>query len=139
MSDNTLRAGDELAGPAYLLDDAAAQAYSAGVQEASPRKRKNIHSDSEAAARAGFSRPIAAGEQTIALVMELVVARFGERFYHGGSFEVSLVRPVFYGDTVTARARVERIQDRFAELSIRVENQDAEAVLMGVARAPVDS
>ncbi|HUY27172.1 MAG TPA: MaoC family dehydratase [Candidatus Binataceae bacterium] len=129
--------GSELAAAPYLLDADAAEAYGQSVKEPPRRRAKNIHSDPDAAAKAGFSKPIAAGEQTIALMMQLLADRFGEDFYRGGRFEVALVKPVLYGDTLNARARVERIANGFAELSIRVDNQRGEAVLTGTARAPV--
>ncbi|HVA80209.1 MAG TPA: MaoC family dehydratase [Candidatus Binataceae bacterium] len=129
--------GSEIAAAPYLLDADAAEAYGLSVKEAPGRSAKNIHSDPEAAARAGFSKPIAAGEQTIAVMMQLLADRFGEDFYRGGRFEVALVKPVLYGDTLNARARVERIANGFAELSMRVDNQRGEAVLTGTARAPI--
>jgi hypothetical protein len=129
--------GDEIAAAPYLLDDAAGEAYTASVEEPPRRRSKNIHSDPEAAAKAGFTKPIAAGEQTIALMIQAIADRFGENFFRGGRFEVALIKPVLYGDTLSARARVERIVNGFAEMTLRVENQRAEAVLTGTARAPV--
>jgi acyl dehydratase len=132
-----LAEGDELAATPYMLDADAAEAYGKSVKEPARRRAKNIHSDPAAAAAAGFAKPIAAGEQTIALMMQLIAERFGENFYRGGRFEVALIKPVLYGDTLNARARVERIANGFAELSVRVENQRGEAVLTGTARAPL--
>ncbi|MGH7778844.1 MAG: MaoC/PaaZ C-terminal domain-containing protein [Candidatus Binataceae bacterium] len=131
--------GEELVAAPYLLDADAAEAYGKSVKEPPRRRIKNIHSDPAAAAEAGFAKPIAAGEQTIALVIQLIADRCGEAFYRGGRFEAALVKPVLYGDTLRAFARVERIANGFAELSIRVENQHGEAVLTGVARAPIAS
>jgi acyl dehydratase len=52
----------------------------------------------------------------------------------GGRIEVALTKPVLFGDTLTSRARVERIVDsERAELKIRVENQRGEEVLVGSA------
>lgn len=132
-----LNEGDEITAAPYLLDAAAADAYSASVKEPQRRRSKNIHSDPQAAAAAGFAKPIAAGEQTIAVMMQLIADRFGESFYRGGRFEAVLIKPVLYGDTLAARAKVERIANGFAELSMRVENQRGEAVLTGTARAPL--
>ena len=139
MSDQSrhLNEGDVIAAAPYLLDAAAAEAYGASVKEPSHRRSKNIHSDPQAAAEAGFAKPIAAGEQTIAVMMQLIADRFGGDFYRGGRFEVALIRPVLYGDTLAAWAKVERIANGFAELSMQVENQRGEAVLTGTARAPL--
>jgi len=137
QENQNLAEGDEIAATPYLLDAAAAEAYGTSVQEPPRRRTKNIHSDPAAAAEAGFAKPIAAGEQTIAVMMQLIADRFGENFYRGGRFAVALIKPVLYGDTLNACARVERIANGFAELSLRVENQRGEAVLSGTARAPL--
>jgi acyl dehydratase len=134
-ADNKIRPGAAFAAAPYLLDEAAAHAYERGVKEPERRSRpENIHTDTEAAARAGFTRPIAAGEHTIAVMMQLLVDRFGAGLLRGGSYEVALVKPVFYGDTLAAHAEVERVEDGCAALRIRVENQDRAAVLTGTAR-----
>ncbi len=126
--------GEELAASPYLLDEAAAEAYQRGIQEPRRLWRKNIHSDRDAAARAGFSAPIAAGEQTIAVAMQLIVDRFGERFFRGGSFDVALIKPVFFGDTIIAHARAARAGNDHLELDVWVDNQDGVRVLAGTAR-----
>ena len=128
--------GSEFSAAPYLLDDAAAQAYERGVKEPPRRWRTNIHTDRDAASKAGFTAPIAAGEHTIALAMQLIVDRFGERFMHGGVFEVALIKPVLFGDTLTVHARVARADERNLELDLRVENQKGEPVLTGTARVP---
>ena len=51
----------------------------------------------------------------------------------GGRIEVSLTRPVLYGDTLTSHARVVSIDADRAQLEIDVENQRAEKVLTGTA------
>jgi acyl dehydratase len=134
MSD--IAPGAEFAAKPYLLDDAAAQAYQRGVREPQRRRRENIHTDTAAAAKAGFTAPIAAGEHTIAVAMQLIVDRFGEKFLRGGSFDVALIKPVLFGDTITAHAHVERVESDGIHLSIRVDNQDGAQVLTGVARVP---
>lgn len=130
-----IKPGAELSGAPYLLDDAAAEAYELGVKGPERRSRpKNIHTDPAAAGRAGFVRPIAGGEQTIAVMMQLLVDRFGIGFLRGGGYDVALIKPVLYGDTLVAHAQVESVKDGTAALKIRVENQNREDVLTGSAR-----
>jgi len=132
---NEIAAGAEFAAAPYILDDEAAHAYECGVKEPSRRvRRQNIHTDRDAAAKAGFRAPIAAGEHTIAVAMQLIVDRFGERFLRGGGFDVALVKPVLFGDTIVAHARVASIADGHLDLDIWVENQDGARVLTGTAR-----
>lgn len=128
--------GESFSAEPYLLDEEAAQAYEFGIREPARRRRRNIHSDREAAAKAGFRAPIAAGEHTIAVAMQLIVDRFGERFFRGGCFDVSLIKPVFFSDTITPHARVAAERDGNLEMELWVENQDGARVLSGTARVP---
>ena len=130
-----IRLGAELVSQPYLLDAAAAKAYGEGIE--SPRRRasrRSIHDDKDAARDAGFVAPIAAGEQTVAVMAQFLADNFGMRFVRGGRIEVALTKPVLFGDTLTSHARIDRIVgDERAELKIRVENQRGEEVLVGSA------
>ena len=132
-----IRLGAEIISRPYVLDAAAAKAYGEGIESPQRRgSRRSIHDDKDAAASAGFVAPIAAGEQTIAVMAQFLADNFGMRFVRGGRIEVALTKPVLFGDTLTSRARVERIvglDGELAELRIRVENQRGEDVLVGSA------
>ena len=129
-----IRIGAELVSPPYLLDAAAAKAYIEGIEEPPRRRpRGNIHDDNDAARKAGFAAPIAAGEQTIAIVAQFLADNFGMRFMRGGRIEVSLTKPVFYGDTLTSRAKIVSLDADRAGLEIQVDNQRGEQVLTGIA------
>ena len=133
-SPGEIRIGAELVSPPYLLDAAAAKAYIEGIEEPPRRRpRGNIHDDNDAARKAGFAAPIAAGEQTIAIVAQFLADNFGMRFMRGGRIEVSLTRPVFYGDTLTSRAKIVSVDADRAGLEIQVDNQRGEQVLTGIA------
>jgi acyl dehydratase len=133
-STEQIKLGAEIKSAPYLLDDAAADAYRRAL-DSPPRRRppRNIHSDPVAASRAGFSAPIAAGEQTLAVIAEWLAARFGARFMRGGRIEVSLTRPVFYGDTLVSHAVAAKKEKGLTLLNIWVENQHGERVLEGNA------
>jgi len=129
-----IRIGAELVSAPYLLDAAAAKAYHDGIElPARRRPRANIHDDQDAARKAGFTAPIAGGEQTIAIVAQFLADKFGLRFVRGGRIEVSLTRPVLYGDTLTSHAKIVSIDADRAQLEIDVENQRGEKVLTGTA------
>jgi acyl dehydratase len=120
----------------YLLDAAAAKAYQNGVEgPARRRPPRGIHDDKDAARKAGFVAPIAGGEQTIAVMAQFLADNFGMRFVRGGRIEVSLTRPVIFGDTLTSRAKIVSVDanSNRAELQIHVENQRGEQVLTGIA------
>ena len=130
-----IRLGAELVSQPYVLDAAAAKAYGEGIE--SPRRRasrRSIHDDKDAARDAGFVAPIAAGEQTIAVIAQFLADNFGMRFVRGGRLEVALTKPVLFGDTLISHARIERIVDgERVELKIRIKNQHGEEVLVGSA------
>jgi len=131
---HAIAVGDQRTSQPYLLDADAAEAYGRALD--SPRRRrppKNIHSDPDAAAKAGFTAPIAAGEQTVAVIGQFLAAEFGMRFLRGGRIDVSLTRPVLYGDTLVSHALADREDAELLHLKIWVENQNGDRVLEGTA------
>ncbi|MGE0697475.1 MAG: SDR family oxidoreductase [Hyphomicrobiaceae bacterium] len=98
-----------------------------------------LHVDPEYAARTHFRRPVAHGFLHASLLSSLV----GMKLPGDGALYLSqsldFTRPVFAGDTVTARGRVERIDRDARTLTIRttIINQDGEPVLDGEARVNV--
>ena len=129
-----IRIGAELVSAPYLLNAASANAYHDGLEQP-PRRapRRGIHDDKAAAHKAGFVAPIAGGEQTIAIIAQFLADKFGMRFLRGGRIEVSLTRPVFFGDTLTSRAKILSTDSQKAHLQIHVETQRGEHVLIGSA------
>jgi MaoC dehydratase-like protein len=126
--------GAELVAQPYALDAGAAKAYHEAIEH--PRRRRTrggIHDDNDAARKAGFNAPIAGGAQTIAVITQFLADNFGMRFMRGGRIEVSLTKPVFYGDTLTARAKIVSIDADRTQLQIQVDNQRGEDVLVGTA------
>jgi hypothetical protein len=132
--------GRELVSKPYLLDAAAAKAYGEGIEGPPHRApRVNIHTDDEAARKAGFRAPIAGGEQTYAVMANFILDSFGVGFLRGGRLEAALVKPVFYGDTLTMHARIVDEKSPQVHLEVWTENQRGERVLIGSARVPRDS
>ncbi len=62
------------------------------------------------------------------------------RFVRGGRIEVSLTRPVLFGDTLTSHAKIVSVDTdaNRAELLIQVANQRGEQVLTGTAAVRID-
>jgi acyl dehydratase len=126
--------GAELESTPFLLDADSAEAYNRALDSPPRRKRpKNIHSDAGAAAKAGFTAPIAGGEQTFALIAQFLASKFGTRFLRGGRIDISLTRPVLYGDSLVSHAVVEREEKELLRLKIWIENQHGDRVLEGTA------
>src|SRR5580704_18818635 len=129
-----IRIGAELVSAPYLLDEATAKAYHDGIERPARRRPpRGIHDDQDAAHKAGFVAPIAGGEQTIAIIAQFLADNFGMRFVRGGRIEVSLTRPVLFGDTLTSHVKIVSIDEDHAQLEIDVENQRGEKVLTGTA------
>ena len=129
-----IRIGAELVSAPYVLDAAAAKLYQDGIEGPTRRRpRGGIHDDKDAARKAGFVAPIAGGAQTIAVIAQFLADTFGMRFVRGGRIEVSLTRPVLFGDTLTSHAKIVSVDSDRAQLQIHVENQRGEQVLTGTA------
>ena len=110
--------------------------YHDGIERPARRRPpRGIHDDKDAARKAGFVAPIAGGEQTIAIIAQFLADNFGMRFVRGGRIEVSLTKPVLFGDTsdLARENRFRRCESNRAELQIHVENQRGEQVLTGTA------
>jgi hypothetical protein len=127
----------EIVSKPFLLDAAMANAYEEGVV-GPPRRtpRVNIHTDDEAARKAGFRAPIAGGEQTYAVMANFLLDSFGIGFLRGGRLEAALIKPVFYGDTLTMHARIIEDDGSHLQLEVWTETDRGERVLIGAARVP---
>ncbi len=125
--------GTEYASAPYMLDAAAAEAYLRAIE--SPRRRRpaNIHNDQELAKRAGFAAPIAAGEQSLAVLAQLIADRFGMNFLRGGNFDIAFIKPVLFGDRLIAHIRVVSAAKEAIALEVWVANEAGERVLAGTA------
>ncbi len=137
MSADATKFEREFISKPFLLDATAAEAYELGV-ESPPRRtpRVNIHTDDEAAHKAGFRAPIAGGEQTYAVMANFILESYGIGFLRGGRLQAALVKPVFYGDTLTMHARIIDSAAPQLQLEVWTDNQNGERVLLGTARVP---
>jgi acyl dehydratase len=127
--------GREFTSELYPVDSDAAAAYSESIDRpARARPRVNIHNDDAAAKKAGYRAPIAAGEQTYAVMANYLFELLGESYLRGGRLEASLIKPVFYGDVLTMHARVIERTDSAIEFEVWTDNDRGERVLAGAAR-----
>src|SRR5262245_613459 len=101
------------------------------------RDTRNIHTDDEVARRAGLPRAVAQGRYPIGYMSERALAFFGQGWLEGGRLDVTLVKPIFAGDTVTVHGTViERMPEGGATrvvLDLWLENQAGERVTSGSA------
>ncbi len=112
------------------LSDQAVRQYAALVGDTNP-----VHLDDEYAAKSFFKKRVAHG----LLAGGLVSAVLGTRLPGPGAIYLSqnfeFKRPMYIGETITARVRVMEKHDRHKKVELRtwVENPAAQVVLDGVA------
>lgn len=101
------------------------------------RDTKNIHTDDEVARRAGLPRALAQGRYPIAYISECLLAFFGTGWIQGGKLDVTLVKGIFPGDTITVKGIItaKSLEDGQVRLGLDVwlENQHGEQATAGVA------
>lgn len=100
-----------------------------------------IHDDPVFAKDAGLPAPVATGVMSSALVSEMLTKMFGIDWIRSGSIDVKFIRPVYAGDTLTARGRITGKSEtstgvRIA-LDVRCETQRGEPVTVGSASVVV--
>jgi acyl dehydratase len=101
------------------------------------RDTPNIHTDDEVARRAGLPRALAQGRYPIAYLSERMLAFFGTGWIQGGKLDVTLVKGIFPGDTITVKGIItEKNPEGDAVrlvLDVWLENQHGEQATAGVA------
>lgn len=96
-----------------------------------------IHTDPEAARRAGLRAPIAGGSHVLAFAQEMLMDAWGpEVLLHGAHFDVRFVSPVAAGHRVVPRATVAAVTPECVEVQFEVECEGSPAAV-GSARIPV--
>jgi acyl dehydratase len=93
------------------------------------RSRNPIHTDPEAARRAGLEAPIAGGSHVLSFVEEVLMDAWGpEALLHGACNDVRFVGQVRAGSQVTPRARIEVVTRERVEVALEVECEGRTAV-----------
>lgn len=136
-----LAIGDEIEPLAYDITQEKINTYSRYVFHG--KDTKNIHTDDAVARRAGLPRALAQGRYPVAYISERLLAFFGTGWIQGGKLEVSLVKGIFPGDTITVRGVVtDKIPEGKAVrlvLDVWLENQHGEQATVGVASGLVEA
>jgi len=113
-----------------LITDESVRDFARLVGDSNP-----VHLDEEFAAKSFFRRRVAHGM----LAAGLISAVLGTRLPGPGAIyltqELEFKRPVFIGDTLTAKVEVLEKHDRHKKIKLRtwVENQDGQIILDGSA------
>jgi acyl dehydratase len=100
-----------------------------------------IHYDAAFAETAGLSAPIATGVMSSAFLSEMLTKAFGIEWIRSGSIDVRFIRPIYAGDTVTARGRITGKHETSSGVRIGLEiwcdTQRGEAATIGTAHVVV--
>ena len=106
------------------------------------RHFKNIHTDLGAAHASGLDVPVAQAQQQVGYLTEMLTDFFGASWFTSGWVKVKFVRPVYAGETVTARGAIagEFQADGGVrlELEVWVENESGDMTAVGWASALVN-
>ncbi len=96
-----------------------------------------IHFDAEFAQAQGLPAPIATGMITTGYLGELLIQAFGADWVRHGRLKNTYIKPVYLGDTITAKVQVTDQRQEAAgtrlDLDVWVENQDGKRVTVGEA------
>jgi acyl dehydratase len=90
--------GEEIPSSTRTITEAMCEAFSG--------PEKNYHTDREMARALGFPEIVVQGMMSICFLADILAARFGPGWHHGGKLDVRLVNVVWANDTLTARAKV---------------------------------
>ena len=134
-----LEIGQEIHGRPYTLTLERLLAFSGGPLSASDWPARNLHTDGEMAAEAGFDAPIASGIQYEGHALRLLLEVFGEAWSRHGTLRTKYVRPVPVGDTVRTWLTVAGIADGLCTMDVRCVKADGEPALVGTATCPTTS
>jgi acyl dehydratase len=106
------------------------------------RHFKNIHTDLNAAHASGLEATVAQAQQQVGYLMEMLTDFFGAAWFTSGWEKLKFVRPVYAGETLTARGAIvgeSRTDDEVRlELEVWVENEAGDMTALGWASGLVD-
>lgn len=105
--------------------------------------RSNVHASADLASGMGLASTVAPEEMGLAYLHELLDRRYGIDFRQGGWLKVNYRRPMYAGDTLTAKGTIARTESDGTRatsfLQVWLENGRGEMVITGEARVTVPS
>lgn len=135
----TLEVDQEIHGRPYALTRERLLAFSGGPLSAADWPARNLHTDGEKAAEAGFDAPIASGIQYEGHAIKLLLEVFGDAWSRHGTLRTKYVRPVPVGDTVRTLLTVTAIEDGICTMRVLCEKANGDPALVGIATCPMPS
>ena len=113
------------------IDQAMCDAFSGPV--------RNYHNDREMAVALGFPDIVVQGMMSVCFVAEVMAARYGAGWHHGGKLDVRLVNVVWANDTVSTHGKAREVvgegSRRRALVDVWCTKADGTVTLVGTASA----
>lgn len=123
--------GEPLAPRTRIITHAMCQAFSGPT--------RNYHTDVEMAQALGFPDIVVQGMLSVCFLADLLAARFGDGWHHGGKLDVRLVNVVWPGDVLATSGTVREVVVEGARrrrlLDVRCTKADGTVTLVGTASA----
>jgi MaoC dehydratase-like protein len=123
--------GDRVVLPRRRITHAMCEAFSGPA--------KTYHTDVEMARALGFPDIVVQGMMSVCFVAEVMAARFGAGWHHGGTLDVRLVNVVWPNDVVAAHGKVREVvregERRRALVDVWCAKADGTVTVIGTASA----
>lgn len=118
-------------------------AFSGGFLSDPDWPHKNLHTDLAKAQDAGLPDLIASGNQSVGILVELLIEIFGSAWFTEGVLDLKIVNSVYSGDTVQAKAVVKERCEQGSAVDVVLdawcENQNGVKVITGDAVCRLDA
>jgi acyl dehydratase len=112
-------------------------AFSGGLLSEPNWPHKNLHTDVDKAREAGLLDIIASGNQSVGILVALLMRLFGSAWLHNGVLDMKIVKSVYAGDTVQAKATLTERRDVAGAVEFVLDawcdNQHGATVVAGTA------
>ena len=97
-----------------------------------------IHSDLEAARRAGLAKPIAGGSHVLAFALELLLAEWGpSSIHHGSHFDIRWKAPTEADAAIVPAATISAVTSDRVDVDLEVQLVDGPTAMLGRLTVPL--
>lgn len=143
MSSRAMEVGSMFEGRVREMSLDRILAFSGGFLSDPDWPHKNLHTDLAKAQDAGLPDLIASGNQSVGILVALLIEIFGSAWFTEGVLDLKIVNSVYSGDTVQAKAVVKERCEQGGAVDVMLdawcENQNGVKVITGDAVCRLDA